>query len=98
LGDRLDTHRQQVQAAHPEITITGMYNLLEKLRAGQSCTDGDRDYNNKALVSTLKQIHDELDVAVLEAYGWDDLMPMLRPSPPAPLFTGRGAGGKANGF
>ena len=70
LGNRLDTHRKQVQAAHPEITITGMYNLLEKLRAGEPFTDADRDYNNKALVSTLKQIHDDLDLAVLDAYGW----------------------------
>lgn len=47
-----------------------MYNLLEKLRAGQPFTDGDRAYNNRALISTLKQIHDELDIAVLNAYGW----------------------------
>ena len=47
-----------------------MYNLLEKLRAGEPFTDADRDYNNKALVSTLKQIHDDLDHAVLDAYGW----------------------------
>ncbi len=90
LGDRLDTHRKQVQAAYPEITITGMYNLLEKLRSGQPFTDGDREYNNKALVSTLKQIHDELDVAVLEAYGWQDLVPLLSPSPLAPLPAGEG--------
>lgn len=70
LGEKLDAHRKQVQAQHPDITITGMYNLLEKLRAGQPFTDKDRDYNNKALVSTLKQIHDELDIAVLDAYGW----------------------------
>jgi hypothetical protein len=73
LGDRLDSHRKQVQAAHPEITITGMYNLLEKLRAGQEFTEADRAYNNKALVSTLKQIHDQLDQAVFAAYGWQDL-------------------------
>jgi hypothetical protein len=73
LGDRLDTHRKQVQAAHPEITITGMYNLLEKLRAGQEFSEADRAYNNKALVSTLKQIHDQLDQAVFAAYGWQDL-------------------------
>ena len=83
LGDRLDTHRKQVQAAHPEITITGMYNLLEKLRAGQPFTDGDREYNNKALVSTLKQIHDELDAAVLEAYGWQDLLTAQQTGKPA---------------
>ncbi len=47
-----------------------MYNLLEKLRAGEPFTDKDRNYNNKALVSTLKQIHDDLDLAVLDAYGW----------------------------
>ena len=74
LGERLDRHRKQVQAQHPEITITGMYNLLEKLRKGEDFTDKDREYNNKALVSTLKQIHDELDNAVLEAYGWEDLI------------------------
>jgi hypothetical protein len=70
LGERLDAHRKQVQAQHPDVTITGMYNLLEKLRAGQPFTDKDREYNDKALVSTLKQIHDELDAAVLDAYGW----------------------------
>jgi hypothetical protein len=47
-----------------------MYNLLEKLRNGEPFTDKDRDYNDRALVSTLKQIHDELDTAVLDAYGW----------------------------
>ncbi len=74
LGDRLDSHRKQVQAAHPDITITGMYNLLEKLRAGEPFTDADRAYNNRALVSTLKQIHDDLDTAVFAAYGWQDLV------------------------
>ena len=70
LGERLDTHRQRVQSQYPDVTITGMYNLLEKLRTGQRLTDADRTYNDKALVSTLKQIHDELDAAVLDAYGW----------------------------
>lgn len=71
LGEKLDNHRKKVQSQHPEITITGMYNLLEKLRAGEPFTEADKTYNNKALVSTLKQIHDELDAAVLEAYGWE---------------------------
>jgi hypothetical protein len=83
LGDHLDTHRKQVQAAPSEITITGMYNLLEKLRAAQPFTDGDREYNNKALVSTLKQIHDELNAALLEAYGWPDLLTAQQTGKPA---------------
>jgi hypothetical protein len=39
LGERLDAHRKRVQAQHPEVTITGMYNLLEKLRKGEPFTD-----------------------------------------------------------
>jgi hypothetical protein len=46
LGDRLDSHRKQVQAAHPDITITGMYNLLEKLRAGTPFSELDRSTPN----------------------------------------------------
>jgi hypothetical protein len=87
LGERLDSHRKRVQSQHPEVTITAMYNLLEKLRAGEPLTDKDREFNNKALVSTLKQIHDELDAAVFEAYGWEDL---ISPSPLTPLPEGEG--------
>lgn len=70
LGEKLDNHRNKVQKQFPDVTMTGMYNLLEKLRNGESFTDKDREYNDKALVSILKQIHDELDIAVLDAYGW----------------------------
>jgi hypothetical protein len=73
LGDRLDTHRKRVQEQHPDVTITAMYNLLEKIRTGDPLTDKEREFNSKALVSTLKQIHDDLDTAVFEAYGWSDL-------------------------
>ena len=73
LGDRLDSHRKRVQSAHPEVTITAMYNLVEKLRNGETLDDKDKAFNQKALVPTLKQIHDELDLAVFSAYGWDDL-------------------------
>ncbi|MEG4311853.1 MULTISPECIES: DNA methyltransferase [unclassified Microcoleus] len=71
LGERLDSHRKRVQATHPEVTITGMYNLLEKLRQGEPLDDKDKAFKQKALVSTLKQIHDELDAAVFAAYGWE---------------------------
>jgi len=73
LGDRLDSHRKRVQSAHLEVTITAMYNLLEKLRNGETLDDKDKAFNQKALVSTLKQIHDELDLTVFGAYGWEDL-------------------------
>ena len=32
---QLDAHRKRQQAQHPELTLTDMYNVLEKLRAGE---------------------------------------------------------------
>ena len=34
--------------------------------------------HSQGLVGVLKALHDELDAAVLQAYGWDDLAPTLR--------------------
>ena len=34
LGESLDAHRKRQQALHPDLTLTGMYNVLEKLRSG----------------------------------------------------------------
>ncbi|CAN5921976.1 hypothetical protein BH24BAC1_BH24BAC1_22870 [soil metagenome] len=35
LAEELDDHRKARQALHPPLTITDMYNVLEKLRAGE---------------------------------------------------------------
>ncbi|MCB1205191.1 MAG: class I SAM-dependent DNA methyltransferase, partial [Verrucomicrobiae bacterium] len=32
LGEQLDAHRKRQQALHPHLTLTGIYNVLEKLR------------------------------------------------------------------
>jgi hypothetical protein len=73
LGERLDAHRKARQAAHPELTLTGIYNVLEKLRAEQALTDKEKKIHDQGLVTLLKQIHDDLDEAVFEAYGWPDI-------------------------
>ena len=70
LGERLDAHRKRQQIAHPNLTMTGMYNVLEKLKSSEDLTPKEREINEHGLVSVLKQIHDELDTAVYEAYGW----------------------------
>jgi hypothetical protein len=70
LGEQLDAHRKRQQAQHPELTMTGMYNVLEKLRSGEPLNDKERIIHEQGLVSVLKQIHDELDAAVFDAYGW----------------------------
>jgi hypothetical protein len=38
----------------------------------------ERVIHEQGLVSVLRQIHDDLDAAVLDAYGWSDLLPLLR--------------------
>lgn len=147
LGEQLDGHRKRQQALHPDLTMTGMYNVLEKLRAADhlgregtpevregtrevregtpevregtpevreatpeireatpevreatlevregtsevanlqekpssgtsrprsvvALTAKERLIHEQGLVSVLKQIHDDLDAAVFEAYGW----------------------------
>ncbi len=70
LGERLDAHRKKQQALHPTLTITGMYNVLEKLRSGQALTAKEKVIHEQGLVSILRQIHDDLDAAVFDAYGW----------------------------
>lgn len=70
LGEQLDAHRKKQQSLHPDLTLTGMYNVLEKLRSGEPLTAKEKTIHEQGLVSVLKQIHDDLDAAVFEAYGW----------------------------
>ena len=73
LAEQLDTHRKRQQAAHPDLTLTGMYNVLAKLRSGEPLTAKDKTIHEAGLIAVLRQLHDELDTAVLAAYGWSDL-------------------------
>ena len=69
LAEELDAHRKRVQAQHG-LALTGLYNVLEKIRAGEELTDKEKLIHDKGLVSVLKQLHDDLDAAVFAAYGW----------------------------
>jgi hypothetical protein len=57
-----------------------MYNTLEKLRAGEVLEGKDKTIYQDGLVGILKDIHDRIDAAVADAYGWpvdlseDDLL------------------------
>jgi hypothetical protein len=87
LAEQLDAHRKRQQALHPELTLTGMYNVLEKLRAGDTLTPKERTIHEQGLVSVLRELHDALDTAVFEAYGWSDLAAQLvgKPGATTPL-------------
>jgi hypothetical protein len=119
LAEQIDAHRKRQQALHPGLTLTGIYNVLERLRqigaAGgrgapalidaadrregapptspptpadvPALTAKERQIHEQGLVSVLAQLHDELDAAVLVAYGWGDLIPALvgKPGGTTPL-------------
>lgn len=70
IAERLDRHRKEVQAAHPDITLTQMYNVLEKLKAGEALSVPEQRLRDDGLVLILKEHHEELDAAVAQAYGW----------------------------
>jgi hypothetical protein len=70
LGEQLDAHRKRRQEAHPGLTLTEMYNVLEELRAGQPLGAASQTIHDQGLISVLRDLHDDLDRAVAEAYGW----------------------------
>jgi len=73
LAEQLDAHRKRQQAKHATLTLTGMYNVLQKIRAFEPLTAKDKAIHEQGLLSVLQTLHDELDTAVLDAYGWSDL-------------------------
>jgi len=69
-AEALDALRKQVLAAHDDLTLTGLYNVLEALKVGRALTDKERDVHDRGLVTLIRQHHDSIDSAVAEAYGW----------------------------
>lgn len=86
VAEELDAHRKRVLAEHPHLTLTGLYNVLERLREGvapDALAPAERRIFDDGLVLILKELHDRLDAAVADAYGWpadlsdDDILARL---------------------
>ena len=56
--------------ATKSVTMTGMYNVVEKLRSGEPLTEKERKVHEIAACGVLRDLHDELDRLVADAYGW----------------------------
>ena len=76
-AEAIDAHRKQVLASaagqQSGLTLTGIYNVLDALRAGRPLSAKEKLHHDTGLVGVLQSLHDELDTAVLQAYGWQDL-------------------------
>jgi hypothetical protein len=64
LGERLDSYRRDVMLAR-QTGLTKTYNLV----FDEKCNDED--------IVELRRIHKAIDEAVVQAYGWDDLLDQL---------------------
>jgi hypothetical protein len=70
VAEALDQHRKDAIARDERVTMTGMYNVVEKLRSGEKLTDKERAVHEIAACGVLRDLHDELDRLVARAYGW----------------------------
>jgi hypothetical protein len=79
LRDRIRTEAEALAAVqnrvlgdHPDLTLTGLYNVLTALREGRALTERERDVHDRGLVSLIRRHHDEIDRLVAQAYGWPE--------------------------
>jgi hypothetical protein len=70
LAEQLDAHRKRQQAQHPTLTLTDLYNVVEKLRAGLALTAKEQVIYEHGLAAVVLELHKQLDTAVTVAYGW----------------------------
>jgi hypothetical protein len=70
LAEKIDAHRKAALARSDKVGMTVMYNVVDRLRAGTALSKAEREVHQLAACGTLRDLHDELDRAVAEAYGW----------------------------
>ena len=80
LAEHIDAHRKRQLALHPSLTMTDLYNVLEAVRAEAALTTQQRVIHEQGLVTVLRQLHDELDGAVADAYGWGEEVLKFEPA------------------
>jgi len=70
LAEELDATRKSALAETDKLTMTELYNLREKLRSGAPMEDKEQRRATKARVAIVNRLHEQLDQAVADAYGW----------------------------
>jgi hypothetical protein len=70
IAEKIDAHRKAALARSEKVGMTVMYNVVDKLRAGEPLSKAERQVHELAACGTLRDLHDELDRLVAEAYGW----------------------------
>jgi hypothetical protein len=70
LAEELDKLRKQVIDRHDFLTLTKLYNVREKLISGEVLDDSERAIHDAGCVGVIHELHNQIDAAVADAYGW----------------------------
>jgi hypothetical protein len=70
LAEELDSTRKLVLADNPNLTLTGLYNMLETSKGNAPSSPKARDPRGQARILIIEDLHRQIDVAVSNAYGW----------------------------
>lgn len=80
LAESIDMQRKLGLARSEKVGMTAIYNVVDKLRDGSKLSKAEREVCALATCVTLRELHDDLDRQVAEAYGWP------WPEPPAVIL------------
>lgn len=75
IAEELDLTRRVALEENAGLTMTGLYNLVAPLRAGQALTAEQEGAATRARARIVAKLHDDLDAAVAAAYGWPHPLP-----------------------
>jgi SAM-dependent methyltransferase len=70
LAEELDSLRKKVIAEYDFLTMTKLYNVREKIKTGESLDESEKVIYDVGCVSVIHQLHNQIDAAAAEAYGW----------------------------
>lgn len=72
LAEELDETRKLAIDETHKLTMTELYNLREKLRSGEPLSDKESRRATTARAGIVDRLHEQLDQAVADAYGWGE--------------------------
>lgn len=75
VAEHLGRHRREALDRDVAVTMTGMYNVVEKLRAGHVLSPAEQRLHVLAACGVLRELHDSLDTLAARAYGWEWPLP-----------------------
>ena len=83
IAERLDATRRVALDDSPSLTMTGLYNFVAAIRDGTLPTEQEAAaVRGRAFI--VAKLHDDLDLAVADAYGWGEEW-RRAPLPPAEI-------------